>query len=163
MSKIYQEQWGEKTYIGYYLKPRFSKLLSLELTPTWDTYLKLLSDGVEQYNEIDFIISAPEQAVLQEFQLKRLGPGGIKITTEALADYINGVKNKYSKNDSALLIEISRLPDIDFPRLEKLVVKEDVPFGEILLIGLGNDSTVFVVGLKPDPGFSVYSVEQLLA
>jgi hypothetical protein len=165
MSKIYQQQWRAKTYIGFYLKPEVSRTLEKAGTATTETYVEVLQSGIQENHEIDFIISTSGEPTDsgQQFQLKRYGLGAQEVNTQALAQYINQVKDKYSKTDATLLIALTDLSGVEYDKLKSLIQTESFPFTELLLIGMVDDSRFFVIGLLPEGGFSEYQIEDILS
>jgi hypothetical protein len=161
MQRVYEKQWNAPTTIGFYLTKKWAELLSRTDIPSTDLLLQLqaLKDGIDENGPIDFVIAA--DGVYQEFQLKRFGMKGA--STEALIDYLNGIKKKYPRTDAACLVAITDIDLIDFPRVARETEKDNFPFTELLLVGVSGDDKFYVVGILREEGWSAYDLKAVVS
>ena len=160
MQRTYERQWNAPTRIGFYLTTKWAELLSKTDNPPIELLLQALRDGIDENGPIDFVIAGEDVARYQEFQLKRFGMR--TASTEALIDYLNGIKTKYARTDAACLIAITDIHLIDFPRIAREVEKDNFPFKELLLIGVSGDDKFYVVGILPNEGWSAYDLSAVV-
>jgi hypothetical protein len=75
IQRLYEEQWGAPTLIGFYMTTKYADLLAASGAPDWGLIMEALRCGRDEHNEIDFILVSEEADSKAEFQLKRFGLG----------------------------------------------------------------------------------------
>lgn len=162
MQRLYEEQWQKPTMIGFYLTPKYADILKRSEHDS-ETLVDVLARGIEEDNPVDFLLCTydEENGAKQEFQLKRFGLGGSS-NTDGLIAYLNGLTNRYAPSDAACLIAILDISAIDFETVYAAVNKDAFPFSELLLIGVFDDKFA-IIGIKPDPGYSVYDLRDIIS
>ena len=159
MHRIYEKQWNAPTMIGFYMKAKWQELLSKNDHPAPKLLMQALQDGIDELGPIDFVIAA-EGVGYQEFQLKRFGVK--EATTEALVDYLNGLKKQHAHTDAACLVVVTYFELIDFVRVNSELEKQDFPFPELLFIGVVGDE-LLLVGVLPNEGWDAYDLSAVVA
>ena len=162
MQRVYEEQWGGPTMIGFYMNRRYTRLLEERGSIDRALLIDALRNGVEENHQIDFVIStASEQDGLhQEFQLKRFGMRR-ENTTDNLITYLNAFNRRYSPTDAACLVALTEFDRIDFPKLRDGIERETFPFTALLLIGVVSEQFL-VAGIFPEEGWSTYDLSEVV-
>jgi hypothetical protein len=114
MQRLYEQQWGTPTMIGFYMTEEYARLLDKNDGSDRALLIDAIANGIEEDHHIDFVICSASEQYLQEFQLKRFGMRGQENTTEALITYLNEFKRQYSRTDAACLIALTSFDEILF-------------------------------------------------
>lgn len=164
MHRLYEDQWQIPVMIGFYMRHGYSAALMAEASPQESVLVDALHNGIEEDNQIDFILSTyqEEGGSLQEFQLKRYGVFNQPSTTENLIVYLEELKKKYEPMDATLLVALEHIETINFPKLRDGFDKEHFPFTELLLIGQ-DKSNFIIAGILPEEGWSSYKLVEFLS
>jgi hypothetical protein len=163
VQRAYEKDWGP-TMIGFYMNREYAhRLEQMEKSGVVDHALLMdaLTNGIEDYHHIDFVLCTASGEYHQEFQLKRFGMRGQENTTEGLITYLNEFRRQYGPTDAACLIALTELDKINLPKVRDEFEREAFPFTELLLIGVVGDEFV-IAGLLPKEGWSTYDLSEVV-
>ena len=158
IQRLYEEQWGAPTLIGFYITTKYADLLAARGAPDWGLIMEALRYGRDEHNEIDFVLVSEEADSKAEFQLKRFGLGKQNRSTENLIAYLNGMERKYAPTETSLVVALAEIETIDFPRLRDTLKRDTFPFSELLLVGVPPSGKFVIAGILPREGWSTYDL-----
>jgi hypothetical protein len=169
---FFEEKFKVKNLIGFKAKTnKFTK--SKEKFLNLKDFELFLANHIDSDSEIDFIISPIKTYKKQlnrisgwAFQLKRFGYFQDKKDTDGLIEFLEGMKRKYSKNDSNLVIFFDGHKGISLKKICHSEKLKDFPFASIMVINMNirtaKKGSVDIGHLWPIYGYNRYDAIEAL-
>ncbi len=163
LEKFCSIQWTAICEIGFHIKPKYTHLTKGKTGfIDMNTLTELFRKGIDENHLVDFVIAKKGRRYQGlAFQVKRFGLGRDATDTDALADYLNSLRN-YTKTDTALVVIIDKISnEIDMKKLKSQISTNDYPFKRIMFIWQSG-KTLCIGEIFPEEGINEYPIKDFI-